>query len=154
MRNPIRASCHFAFSYPPIFSKHYSLSKTTLCLYQFAPSEHFVEIESHNTFFCAWLLCYAMLSHFSRVQLCVTPYTATTRLPRPWDSPGKNTGVGCHFLLQCMKVKSESKVLPCCSVCQYFTPFYGWTLFHCMDITNFVYQLISWWTFELFPLSG
>ena len=29
------------------------------------------------------------------------------RLPRPWDSPGKNTGVGCHFLLQCMKVKSE-----------------------------------------------
>ena len=30
-----------------------------------------------------------------------------TRLPRPWDSPGRNTGVGCHFLLQCMKVKSE-----------------------------------------------
>ena len=33
-----------------------------------------------------------------------------TWLPRPWDSPGKNTGVGCHFLLQCMKVKSESEV--------------------------------------------
>ena len=33
-----------------------------------------------------------------------------TRLPRPWHSPGKNTGVGCHFLLQCMKVKSESEV--------------------------------------------
>ena len=33
-----------------------------------------------------------------------------TRLPHPWDSPGKNTGVGCHFLLQCMKVKSESDV--------------------------------------------
>ena len=32
-----------------------------------------------------------------------------TRLPRPWDSPGKNTGVSCHFLLQCMKVKSESE---------------------------------------------
>ena len=32
------------------------------------------------------------------------------RLPRPWDSPGKNTGVGCHFLLQCMKVKSQSEV--------------------------------------------
>ena len=31
-----------------------------------------------------------------------------TRFPRPWDSPGKNTGVGCHFLLQCIKVKSES----------------------------------------------
>ena len=35
----------------------------------------------------------------------------STRLPRPWDSPGKNTGVGCHFLLQCMKVKSESESL-------------------------------------------
>ena len=33
-----------------------------------------------------------------------------TRLPRPWDSPGKNTGVGCHVLLQCMKVKSKSEV--------------------------------------------
>ena len=33
-----------------------------------------------------------------------------TRLPRPWDSPGKNTGVGYHFLLQCMKVKSKSEV--------------------------------------------
>ena len=33
-----------------------------------------------------------------------------TRLPRPWDSPGKNTGVGCHFLLQYMNVKSESEV--------------------------------------------
>jgi len=37
-----------------------------------------------------------------------------TRLPRPWDSPGKNTGVGCHFLLQCMKVKSESEVARSC----------------------------------------
>ena len=36
-----------------------------------------------------------------------------TRLPRPWDSPGKNTGVGCHFLLQCMKVESQSEVLSC-----------------------------------------
>src|SRR5574340_515280 len=37
-----------------------------------------------------------------------------TRLPRPWDSPGKNTGVGCHFLLQCMKVQSESEVTQSC----------------------------------------
>ena len=37
-----------------------------------------------------------------------------SRLPRPWDSPGKNTGVGCHFLLQCMKVKSESEVAQLC----------------------------------------
>ena len=37
-----------------------------------------------------------------------------TRLPRPWDSPGKNTGVSCHFLFQCMKVKSESEVAQSC----------------------------------------
>ena len=37
-----------------------------------------------------------------------------TRLPHPWDSQGKNTGVGCHFLLQCMKVKSESEVAQSC----------------------------------------
>ena len=37
-----------------------------------------------------------------------------TRLPRPWDSPGKTTGVGCHFLLQCMKVKSEREVTQSC----------------------------------------
>ena len=37
-----------------------------------------------------------------------------TRLPRPWDSPGKNTGMGCHFLLQCMKVKNESEVVQSC----------------------------------------
>ena len=37
-----------------------------------------------------------------------------TRLPHPWDSPGKNTGVGCHFLLQCMKVKSDSEVAESC----------------------------------------
>ena len=34
--------------------------------------------------------------------------------PCPWDSPGKNTGMGCHFLLQCMKVKSESEVAQSC----------------------------------------
>ena len=37
-----------------------------------------------------------------------------TRLPHPWDSLGKNTGVGCHFLLQCIKVKSESEVSQSC----------------------------------------
>ena len=37
-----------------------------------------------------------------------------TRLPHPWDSPGKNTVVGCYFLLQCMKVKSESEVAQSC----------------------------------------
>ena len=52
-----------------------------------------------------------LLSHFSRVRLCDH---IDTRHPRPWDSPGKNAGVGCHFLLQCMKVKSESEVTQSC----------------------------------------
>ena len=56
------------------------------------------------------LLLLLLLSRFSRVRLCATHRQQPTRLPRPWDSPGKNTGVGCHFVLQCMKVKSESEV--------------------------------------------
>ena len=46
--------------------------------------------------------------------LCDPHRWQPTRLPRPWDSPGKNTGVGCHFLLQCMEVKSESEVAQSC----------------------------------------
>ena len=60
-----------------------------------------------------WLLL-LLLSRFSRVRFCATPRRQPTRLPRPWDSPGKNTGVGCHFLLQCTKVKSESEVAQSC----------------------------------------
>ena len=56
------------------------------------------------------MLLLLLLSRFSRVQICATPQMAAHQLPRPWDSPGKNTGVGCHFLLQCMKVKSQSEV--------------------------------------------
>ena len=45
----------------------------------------------------------------------VTPHRRQpTRLPHPCDSPGKNTGVGCHFLLQCMKVKCESEATQSC----------------------------------------
>ena len=55
-----------------------------------------------------------LLSCFNHVQLCVTPQTAAHQAPRPWDSLGKNTGVGCHFLLQCMKVKSENEVAQSC----------------------------------------
>ena len=51
------------------------------------------------------MLLLLLLSHFSCVGLYAT---------HPWDSPGKNTGVGCHFLLQCMKVNSESEVSQPC----------------------------------------
>ena len=55
-----------------------------------------------------------LLSPFSRVQLCATPQMAAHQAPHPWDSPGKNTGVGCHFLLQRMKVKRESEAAQSC----------------------------------------
>ena len=42
--------------------------------------------------------------------LCDPMDVSPRRIPHPWDSPGNNTGVGCHFLLQCTKVKSESEV--------------------------------------------
>ena len=59
------------------------------------------------------LLLLLLLSRFSRVQLCAHR-GQPTRLPRPWDSPGKNTRMGCHFLLQCMKVKGETEVAQSC----------------------------------------
>ena len=65
-----------------------------------------------------------LLSHFSCVPDSVRPHRwQPMRLPHPWDSPGKNTGVGCHFLLQCMKVK----VKPLSHVRLLVTP---WTAAH------------------------
>ena len=58
--------------------------------------------------------CYCYCQVTSVVSDSVRPHRwQPTRVPRPWDSPGNNTGVGCHFLLQCMKVKSEVKSLSC-----------------------------------------
>ena len=63
---------------------------------------------------CGWWLLLLLIST-SVVSDSVRPHRQQpTRLPRPWDSPGKNTGMGCHFLLQCMKVKSESEVAQLC----------------------------------------
>ncbi|XP_069423289.1 inhibitor of nuclear factor kappa-B kinase subunit alpha isoform X1 [Ovis canadensis] len=64
--------------------------------------------------------CFVLMDHIlnlKSLQSCPTrrPHRRQpTRLLRPWDSPGKNTGVGCHLLLQCMKVKSESEVTQSC----------------------------------------
>ena len=61
------------------------------------------------------MLLLLLLSRFSHVRSVRPQRRQPTRFPCPWDSPGKNTGVGCHFLLQCMKVKSESEVSQSCS---------------------------------------
>ena len=66
---------------------------------------------SKNNSWCAFAIVAKSL------QSCLTLWhhrRQPTRLPRPWDSPGKNTGVGCHFLLQCMKVESEREVAQSC----------------------------------------
>ena len=64
------------------------------------------------TFLLLLLMLLSRYCCFSLVWVfCVRPHRQpSTRLPRPWDSPGKNTGVVCHFLLQCVKVKSLRRV--------------------------------------------
>ena len=91
-----------------------------------------------------------------------------TRLPCPWDSPGKSTGVGCHFFLQCMKVKSESEVAQSCltpsdpmdrsppgsSVHGIFQArVLEWGAI-ALSTPHFLYPVISWQPFSLFPPCG
>ena len=69
-----------------------------------APLQGIIPIQGSNPHLLHWQsdslpLLLLLLSHFSRVQLCTTPYTAAHQAPCPWDFPGKNTGVGCHCLL-------------------------------------------------------
>ena len=85
-------------------------SQLTVLFRTFLPESHY---PSHKSWYLpkmawnhwlihVWLLL--LLSHFSRVRLCVTHRGQPTRLRHPWDSPGKNTGVSCHFLLQCTQL--------------------------------------------------
>ena len=62
-------------------------------------------------------MCGSVTAAAKSLQSCLTlcdPINGSPPGSRPWDSPGKNTGVGCHFFLQCMKVKSESEVAQSC----------------------------------------
>ena len=74
------------------------------------------KIEITSRIFCDHNVAAAAKSLQSCPTLCdpIDDSPIVIRLPRPWDSPGKNTVVGCHFLLQCMKVKSESEVAQSC----------------------------------------
>ena len=73
----------------------------------FKPAFSLVSRERLCSCCCCWVA--SVVSDFVR------PHRQQpSRLPSPWDSPGKNTGVDCHFLLQCMKVKSESEVAQSC----------------------------------------
>ena len=74
------------------------------------------------------------------------------RLLRPWDSPGKNTGVGCHFLLQCVKVKSESEVAQSCPT---LSDPMGWSLPGSSVHGIFQARVLEWGAIAFchFPLS-
>ena len=71
-----------------------------------------------------------------------------TRLPRPWDFPGKNTGVGCHFLLQCMKVKSESEVAQSCPTLSMDCSLPGSSVHGILQarlLSILLFQFYKWW---------
>ena len=116
--------CHFLLQCMKVKSEKWSrvrlLATPWTAAYQAPPSMGFSRESTGVGCHCLlWL--YGKLSissvQFSRsvVSNSVRPHRRQpTRLPRPWDSPGKNTGVGCHFLLQCMKLKSESEVAQLC----------------------------------------
>ena len=74
---------------------------------------HIIRVKSQKNvslYFIFSAAAAAAKSHQSSPTLCDPHRRQPTRLPRPWDSPGKNTGVGCHFLFHCVKVKSLSCV--------------------------------------------
>ena len=74
------------------------------------PTERYGQMRFPTVQLCCCCCCVT-----SVVSNSVKPHRRQpTRLPCPWDSPGKNTGVGCHFLLHCIKVKSESEVAQSC----------------------------------------
>ena len=73
-----------------------------------------VPLPWQNAVWCIWSRTTAAAKSLQSFPTLRLQRWQPTRLPHPWDSAGKNTGVGCHFLLQCMKVKSESEVAQSC----------------------------------------
>ena len=78
-----------------------------ICVNVYTHTHTHTHIHTHHN----GILLLLLLSHFSWSNSVQPHRRHPTRLPHPWDSPGKNTRVDCHFLLQCMKVKSESESL-------------------------------------------
>jgi len=108
----------------PMLQSIYNLSlvfphKTVVCITHLFPSSELKLLEGRYTQFPVQSLALGRLNAAAAavsLQLCLTLCDPIDGKPpgSPWDSPGKNTGVGCHFLLQCMKAKSESEVTQSC----------------------------------------
>ena len=142
-RSELPASCN---KLPLAIYFIYGNVYVSILLFQFVPpsppplcpQSRCVHIEN----ICLHLHCYAMLCKVtSVVSNSVQPHRRQpTRLPRPWDSPSKNTGVGCHFLLQCMKVKSESEVAQSCLTLSHpmDCSLPGSSILHCCPANRFI----------------
>ena len=98
---------------PSLYSSNSFYKNLVWIIYMYSRKQILLLLFAANLF-PLFLLLLLLLSRFSRVRVCATPRRQPTRLPHPWDSPVKNTGVGCHFLLQCMKMKNESEVTQLC----------------------------------------
>ena len=92
------------------------LFSNLLGLYPQDPSSSSPAVRTKNSLISHSVKCPSLLllSCFSHVQLCDPKDGSPPGSPGPWDFPGKNTEVGCHFLPQCMKVKSNSEVTHSC----------------------------------------
>ena len=106
--------------------------------------------ESGDSGLGKWLiLLLLLLNRFNHIRLCATPETAAHQAPPSLWFSGKNSGVGCHFLLQCVKVKSESEVTQSCLLATPWTAAYQappsmgfsrqeyWSGMHCLLQINY-----------------
>ena len=111
--NKCQLPCLFSLHVIPLWSRRFCefLSSPTLCDSMDCSLPGF----SVHGIYQARILAAAAKSLQSCPTLCDPIHRwQPTRLPHPWDSLAKNTGVGCHFLLRCMKVKSESEAAQSC----------------------------------------
>ena len=109
--------CFSSVLYSASFLAYFKASSSTASLRRFLWTQQAVTYIPlcAATLPCLYFCCCCCCCVTSVVADSVRPRRRQrTRLPRPWDSPGKNTGVGFHFLLQCMKVKSKSEVAQSC----------------------------------------
>ena len=158
----LKFSCFF---YDPtdvdnLISSSSAFSKSSLNIWKFLVHLLLKScLENFEHYFASMCCCCWVASVVSN---SVRPYRRQpTRLPRPWDSPGKNTGVGCHFLLQCMKsekwnvkVKSLSRVRLLASNCAVVWTFFGivflwdwnesWPFSVLWPVLNFPNMLAYW----------
>ena len=109
--------CKFFSTSTRLLSQKHSGWDLAVCVLTSPPGDSDASLAVENHGFKAAMRTVAAAASAKLLQSCLTlrPYgRQPTRLPRPCDSPGKNTEVGCHFLLQCMKVKSEGEIAQSC----------------------------------------